>query len=112
MCADVMLVSSYYSRAGRVVDAHSTIGLTVHLWLHVGDAMEVVQMRDTNSLALPPADPIDGGERVNIRWVLTICEVAVSLGAGLTSSAPVEVSYNGFMDKTLHFSLLCRIEPL
>ena len=67
MCADFMLVSSYYSHAGRVVEAHSTIGLTVHLWLHVGDAMEVVQTRDTNSLVLLPADPIDGGERVNIR---------------------------------------------
>jgi len=50
--ADAMLVSSYHSHAGRVVEAHSTIVSTVHLGLHVDDAMEIVQMRDTNSLAL------------------------------------------------------------
>ncbi len=95
MWANVIL-ASYYLRAGRVVEAHSTIGSTVRFavgaGLHLGDTtMEVVQVQDTNSLALPPADPIDGEERIHLWWALTMCEAAISLGAGLPSSAPVEV---------------------
>ncbi len=62
-----------------------------HLGLDVGNVMEVMQMWDTNSLVLPPADPIGGEEMVSLWWTLTIREAAVSLGAGLSSSAPVEV---------------------
>ena len=95
MWANVIL-ASYFLRAGRVVEAHSTIGSTVRFavgaGLHVGEAMETMQTHDVNALSLPPADPIDGEERANLWWSLTMCEAAISLGAGLPSSAPVEVS--------------------
>ncbi len=39
----------------------------------------------------PQEEAIDGEERIHLWWALTMCEAAISLGAGLPSSAPVEV---------------------
>ncbi|KAF8319856.1 uncharacterized protein EI90DRAFT_2218165 [Cantharellus anzutake] len=91
MWANVIL-AQYYLRAGRVVEAHNTIASTVRFavgaGLHTDAEMEDTETGDMTSLALPPADPIDIEERVNLWFSLTMCEAGISLGTSLPSSAP------------------------
>ena len=93
MWANVIL-ASYYTRVGRVVEAHSTLSATVCFAVGAGLHSESVEFQGT--LILPPTDDVEELERVNLWCALTLCEASIGIGAGLPPSAPVDVSKGYF----------------
>lgn len=89
MWANVIL-ASYYTRVGRVVEAHNTLSATVCFAVGAGLHSELAEGQ--TGLTLPPADDVERLERVNLWYALTLCEASIDIGAGLPPSAPVNVS--------------------
>ncbi len=89
MWASVIL-ACYYTRVGRVVEAHHALSGAVRFAESAGCHSESVESQST--LIPPPTDDIEKLERANLWCALTLCEASISIVAGLPPSAPVDVS--------------------
>jgi hypothetical protein len=91
MWASVIL-SCYYARAGRIIEAHNTISSTTVFAVGCGVHQNSVIVNGAPSaMSAPPADQIEAKDRIALWHAIFISDSVISSASGLPMTVPSDV---------------------